>query len=484
MSSSMPGTQSRLIMTLGLIGCLTGCQHFQGTDSWTSTQRRSHGSPALNSPSTERVQAISGAQEADVHIALARAAEQQGDFESAMKGYTQAVQRDKKRADACVRLAILHDRQGQFKESEGLYKRALDLHPADPDIFCDMGYSYYLQRRWAEAERCLKQALAIQSDHPRAHNNLALLRVRDGHPEEALAEFRKGGSSPSLAHCNVAFALSLQGQLAEARNEYTLALAAEPGSKVAQEQLQKLELVATRMTPDEQKPTNDPQLKQAKLRSDTKVPVATSQLTPVVARPQSINSPVPRPSASSPVPATPAHTVTASVKARSNAQPDKTVRSDVTKPGTAALPAARSSASPSQSLPAEPEQVTPNPAARSPKLSGQPTTPPEKQPSVTVTRKLDQTQPLASALDTGKPVKASSPPPNQTKTRRVEVANTVSNPLSTKETKDLKPMPRPDADSAKDRNSGSIPIQKAPCSSAITASQLDITLPPLVPSTR
>ena len=252
-----------LLTTAGLIGLLTGCQSMPGADSRLAAQRRQQAPTGLTSTSTDRPAAITAAQEADVQIAFARAAEQQGDLQAAMAGYTKALQRDKKRADACTRLAILHDRLGEFRESDPLYKRALELHPADPDIFCDMGYSYYLQRRWAEAEQCLKQALAIQSDHPRAHNNLALLRVRDGHQDDALAEFRKGGNSPSQAHCNLAFALSLQGKLTEARHEYQLALAAEPGSKIAQEQLRKLEVVATRMSPEQTKNPGDPELKQA-----------------------------------------------------------------------------------------------------------------------------------------------------------------------------------------------------------------------------
>src|SRR4051812_10367624 len=66
------------------------------------------------------------AQEADVQIALGRAAEQRGEFGEAMAAYRAALERDRRRADACVRLAVIHDRQGEFGESAGWYRRALE----------------------------------------------------------------------------------------------------------------------------------------------------------------------------------------------------------------------------------------------------------------------------------------------------------------------------------------------------------------------
>ena len=269
----------------GLLGCLTGCQNLPTTHSKLKNQTHQPILTNSNSTSTDRNPAkITPAQEADVQIAFARAAEQQGDFEGAMAAYTQAIRKDQKRFDACIRLAILHDRLGQFKESDSLYRQALEMHPADPDIFSDMGYSFYLQRRWAEADRCLKQALAIKPDHPRAHNNLALLKVRDGRIDEALAEFRKGGGTPCQAHCNLAFALALEGRLDDAQGQYKLALTAEPNSPLAKEQLRKLEKLAARMTPDKPQQPGDPQLQQVQLVKPPTATVAAQPPTPLAGR--------------------------------------------------------------------------------------------------------------------------------------------------------------------------------------------------------
>jgi len=206
---------------------------------------------------------ITPAQEADVQISMGRVAEQQGDLDQAMAAYRAALDRDKSRADAYARLAILHDKQGKFRESADLYRKALALRPGDPDIFCDMGYSFYLQRRWAEAEMNLRQSLAVNPEHRRAHNNLALLLVRDNRLGDALAEFGKAGSDPVQAHMNLAFALTIDQRWESARAEYQRALALDPSSQLAKARLDELNnLLAKRepAAPAPDGPRRDPAL--------------------------------------------------------------------------------------------------------------------------------------------------------------------------------------------------------------------------------
>ncbi len=192
---------------------------------------------------------ITPAQEADVQISMGRVAEQQGDLDQAMAAYRAALDRDRRRADAYARLAVLHDKQGKFRESADLYRKALALRPGDPDIFCDMGYSFYLQRRWAEAEMNLRQSLAINPEHRRAHNNLALLLVRDSRLGDALAEFGKAGSDPVQAHMNLAFALTTDQRWESARAEYQRALALDPSSQLAKARLDELNNLLAKRQP-------------------------------------------------------------------------------------------------------------------------------------------------------------------------------------------------------------------------------------------
>ncbi len=220
------------VLVVGALIGLTGCQHVPSRP----------GVPAPlglgNEPKGGGT--ITPAQEADVQISMGRQAEQQGDFDQAMAAYRAALDRDRRRADAYARLAIVHDKQGKFRESAELYRKALAVKPGDADIFCDMGYSFYLQRRWAEAEMNLRQSIAINPEHQRAHNNLALLLVRDNRLGDALAEFGKAVSSPVQAHMNLAFALTIDQRWESARAEYQRALALDPSSQLAKARLDEL----------------------------------------------------------------------------------------------------------------------------------------------------------------------------------------------------------------------------------------------------
>jgi Flp pilus assembly protein TadD len=238
----------RALAAGALLG-LVGCHQFPSPLGTRADRGRNQG-PSDGS--------ITPAQEADVQISLGRVAEKQGDLEQAMTAYRAALTRDGRRADAYLRLAVLHDKQGKFRESAELYRKALALRPGDPEIFCDMGYSFYLQRRWAESEQNLRQAIAVNPDHRRAHNNLALLLVCNNHLEDALAEFRKGGSEPAQAHLNLAFALTMEQRWESAREHYQRALALDPASQLAKDRLGQLNTLVAKMEKRRDPTAQDP----------------------------------------------------------------------------------------------------------------------------------------------------------------------------------------------------------------------------------
>ncbi|MEA2631859.1 MAG: hypothetical protein QOE66_2078 [Chloroflexota bacterium] len=218
------------------VSCLVGCQ---------ALNHPSKPGPSILSDGASTP--ITAAQEADAQIALGRVAEQRGDFDQAMGAYRGALDRDRHRADAYQRLAVLHDKQGKFRESAALYVQALKADPGNPDVYCDMGYSLYLQRRWAESEMNLKQAITRDPKHQRAHSNLGLVLVHNARPEDAVAEFRKGGCDEAEARENVAFALTTDKRWDEARKQYRLALRARPDSKNAQARLKELETLVAKV---------------------------------------------------------------------------------------------------------------------------------------------------------------------------------------------------------------------------------------------
>jgi Tfp pilus assembly protein PilF len=260
-------------LAVGGACCLVGCHELP--------KNAASDSGAYSSPSPGRDAKLTNAQLADMQIAMGRVSERQGDLATAMASYDEAVKRDGSRSDAYVRMAVVHDRQGEFRESADLYRQALKLSPGSPDIYCDMGYSLYLQRRWAEAEMNLRQAIALDSKHARAHNNLALVLAQNGALNDALAEFHKGGSNGASAHANVGFVMTMQRRWDDARAQYKLALAADPSSTELNIRLQQLDILAAKLDPSREKIAGT---------QDARVMTASADIAQQSSRPTSIST--------------------------------------------------------------------------------------------------------------------------------------------------------------------------------------------------
>ncbi|MBI3467066.1 MAG: tetratricopeptide repeat protein [Planctomycetes bacterium] len=217
-----------------------GCQHSRSLAQPTPF--------SLPSPDAARSPALTGQQAAEVWVAIGRSLEQQGQRGRAMDAYRQALAYDDNRADVYARLAIRHDLQGEFQQSAELYRKALERSPDDSRVYSDLGYSLYLQGRWSDAERILRRALELRPDDLRARNNLGLVLASDDRIDEAVAEFRRGGCTPSDAYANVAFVLIVNGQWEEAREHYELALRIDPTSQPARTGLRKLNALIAKAT--------------------------------------------------------------------------------------------------------------------------------------------------------------------------------------------------------------------------------------------
>ena len=228
-------------MAMILAGCVlssAGCQ-FQGIRSFV---RRESGE--------DHDRPLSNRQVADVQLTMARSLEQRGEMEQALEAYRSAVEKDPRRATGYWRMAILQDRLGKIEESEAMYREALKRDAKNPDLLCDYGYSLYLQRRWAESEERLRQAIALKPSHKRAHNHLGLILAQAEQSEAALAEFRKAGCDEAEARSNLGLLMTLNHRWVEAREQYELALDADPDSATAQSGLENLEAVLAKAEPN------------------------------------------------------------------------------------------------------------------------------------------------------------------------------------------------------------------------------------------
>jgi len=231
------GPQAVLITLLAL--GLSGCQQLGSL--WNKTPNKDQTARAAQP--TERLQwtgPVKPEQKADVQMAVARSLENQGQTDQAIKVYLEVLKKDNRRVDACHRLALLYDKKGDGEAARTYYQIALKKDPKNADLLCDFGYSCYLRKQWADAETGFRRAIALDHDHARAHNNLGLLLAHTNRPSEALQEFATAGCSEAAARSNLAFALSLEGRLPEAEQQFELALAADPNLKTAREGLAKL----------------------------------------------------------------------------------------------------------------------------------------------------------------------------------------------------------------------------------------------------
>lgn len=165
----------------------------------------------------------------------ARLLEQRGDLEAAAAAYLKLVDHAPHYAQAHHRLAVVNERLGQHKLVDGCYQAATELAPRDVELLCDYGYSLYLREQYEAAGYQLRRALAQNPGHARANAHLALVQVRQGEPDQALASFRRAGCSDSEARANVAFGLMLQEKWTQAAQYVQDALQREPGSPLLQQ---------------------------------------------------------------------------------------------------------------------------------------------------------------------------------------------------------------------------------------------------------
>lgn len=212
---------------LTLVGCqssptLLGKKWLRSPTRALASKSESHADP----------KPLSKQQQADLHLAMAKAAEQRGDQDAAIRNYEKARQLAPITNDAAHRIALLHDRRGQSSEAAKLYEQVLASEPDNHEVHCDYGYSLYLTHRWPESESHLREAIRLKPDFGRARNILAMMLARQGDAETALAEFARAGVPQAEAHANLGLAMILEGKQAEANSYMKIASSLDPSAKM------------------------------------------------------------------------------------------------------------------------------------------------------------------------------------------------------------------------------------------------------------
>jgi len=170
-------------------------------------------------------------------LAKGRNLERAAKHDEARKIYERLIAGYPNRCDAYHRLGVVADHQRRHREAEALYTQAIRLKGNDSQLFNDLGYCLFLQGKLQKAESSLLKAVALRPSDARARNNLGLILGHLGRYEEALEQFRHGGSEGD-AYYNLAFVRASREEVDEAKECFRLALAADPTHERARRALE------------------------------------------------------------------------------------------------------------------------------------------------------------------------------------------------------------------------------------------------------
>lgn len=173
-------------------------------------------------------------------LAIARLSERQGDESQSRALYQAFIAKNPRHPLPHHRLGVMAARQARLDEAEQHLRTALEVSPPSVELLGDMGYLCYLQSRFDEAEHFLLQALEQAPDNKSATNNLALVYGARGDFDKSLSYFRRVNDD-ARSHANVAFAMTQQGRLEDARNEYLHALTIDKSLRSAATALAQIE---------------------------------------------------------------------------------------------------------------------------------------------------------------------------------------------------------------------------------------------------
>lgn len=117
------------------------------------------------------------------------------------------------------RLAVLYARMNQDDKARTEFERAIEESPNEVELYSDAGYFYLQSGDYEKAEMLLDKASKLEPNHAKSNMHLAMLRAKQGRPEESLALFKKV-VGPADAHANLGVLLAKQGKLEQARSHF------------------------------------------------------------------------------------------------------------------------------------------------------------------------------------------------------------------------------------------------------------------------
>ena len=164
---------------------------------------------------------------AELHVAVARMAEQADNPAKAEYHYRKAIKLDPTYVDALMGYAHMLDRQGKLAQAADLYRMAIGVVPNNPKAHNDLGICYARQGRLDEAVASLEKAIQLLPKQARYRNNLATILVQANQPERAFTHLC-AVHPRGIACYNLGYLMQKAGDQEKAIRLFEQALAIDP----------------------------------------------------------------------------------------------------------------------------------------------------------------------------------------------------------------------------------------------------------------
>ena len=176
----------------------------------------------------------------NLHVAMGRLYEDQGNLPEAAEQYQQALKLSENDVKAIIGLAHVKSRQGDLPGASKLYDQAAKLAPSEPSVFNDMALCF--AQRWMhnEAIAAMGQAIRLQPNNLLYRNNMATILVDAGRYDDALQQLRVMRPEP-VAHYNLGYLLNKKGQTDEALRHFVIAASQDPSLMPARQMVQRIQ---------------------------------------------------------------------------------------------------------------------------------------------------------------------------------------------------------------------------------------------------
>ena len=158
----------------------------------------------LSSPRVSSVE-LQDVSEAAAYNAKGLESYKSGNYQDAVKSYTQAVKLKKDYAEAYYNLGDAYLQLKQYKQAFEAYKQAVKHQPNSSIAYNNMGTAYFKLREHQKAIEAYKEAIRLDPQLTSTYYNLAATYVERGNEQAALAQYRILKNSMPSWHTNFIF---------------------------------------------------------------------------------------------------------------------------------------------------------------------------------------------------------------------------------------------------------------------------------------